>query len=148
MLNISCNFSIYACILFLRSWIIITLNYFPGRLTISSSFSFFSGVFFLFLCLKRTSLSFHFVSFVCSWSPFCMLQASISLVSGVFPLVGKVVKASCWREFGAFPLVSEAGVLSFWRSGLCQVICLFLFFVFLSFLGLHPWHVDVSRLGV
>ena len=46
-LNISCVFSIYASILFLRSWIaftIITLNSFSGRLLISTSLSCFSGV--------------------------------------------------------------------------------------------------------
>uniref|UniRef100_A0A8C6CBZ5 Uncharacterized protein n=1 Tax=Monodon monoceros TaxID=40151 RepID=A0A8C6CBZ5_MONMO len=46
-LNISCIFSIFASILFQRSWIIFTiiiLNSFSGRLPISASFSCFSGV--------------------------------------------------------------------------------------------------------
>ena len=47
LVNICCIFSIFASILFPRSWIIfsiIILNSFPGKLPISTSFSCFSGI--------------------------------------------------------------------------------------------------------
>ena len=60
LLNISCNFSIYASILF--PWIIFaitTLNFFGGRLPILSAFSCFCVFFILFL--KAVSLLSHIV---------------------------------------------------------------------------------------
>ena len=57
-----CIFSIFASILFPRSWIIFTiiiLNSFSGRLPISTSFSYFSGVFVLSLHLGHNFQLFH-----------------------------------------------------------------------------------------
>ena len=60
LVNISCIFSIFASILFLRSWIIFTIiNPFSERLPISTSFSCFSGVFILSLHLGHNFLLFH-----------------------------------------------------------------------------------------
>ena len=68
LVNISYIFSI----LFPKSWIIFTiiiLNYFPGMLPISTSFSgFFGGVdFILSLNLEQNPLLFHFDSFSVMW---------------------------------------------------------------------------------
>ena len=62
LVNISCIFSIFASILFRRSWIIFTiiiLNSFAGRLPISTSFSCFPGIFILSLHLGHNFLLFH-----------------------------------------------------------------------------------------
>ena len=78
LLNISCNFLVCACILFsiLGSSLltIITVNYFSGRLPISSSFSclfffkFCSFVWNIFPCYLILS------KFLCLWPPFQRLQ--------------------------------------------------------------------------
>ena len=64
LVNISCILSIFASILFLRSWIIfpiIILNYFSGSLPIYIYFIvFFIWGFILFLHLGQNLISFHF----------------------------------------------------------------------------------------
>ena len=86
-LNISHIFSIFASILFPRSWIIFTisiLNPFSGRLPISTSFNFFlafcSFIWYIALCLfilplfLWMSFSFHRLQ-DCSYSCFCCLPS-------------------------------------------------------------------------
>ena len=81
LLNISCTFLIRACIPFLRSWIIftmITLNYFSGRLPISSlfiwSFGFLPCSFLCNIFLCHLILS----NLPCLWSAFHRLQGRSS----------------------------------------------------------------------
>ena len=92
-LNLSCIFSI----LFPRFWIftIITLNYFSGKLPISSSFV-WSGVFLpcsficcVFLCLLIL------LNLLCLGSPFCRLQVCSSPCFWCLPPVVKVASVSC-----------------------------------------------------
>ena len=94
LLNISCIFSI----LFPRFWIIftiITLNYFSGRLPISSLFVWSGGFLpcsfiwcvFLFLLIL--------LNLLCLGSPFCRLQVHISSCFWCLPPVAKVGSVGC-----------------------------------------------------
>ena len=112
LLNVSCIFSI----LFTRFWIIftnITLNYFSGRLPISSSFVFSGGFlpcFFIccvFLCLL------NLLNLLCLGSPFRRLQFHSSCCFWCLPPVGEVGSVGCVgflvEGTSACVLVDEAG---------------------------------------
>ena len=105
LLNISCIFSIlvsrlFICnsILFLRFWIIFTiiiLNYFSGRLPISSSFVWFGGhlscsfTWWIVFCL------FILFRFLCLGWPFCRLEVCGSSLLWRFLPVGGVGRMAC-----------------------------------------------------
>ena len=128
-LNISCIILICVSILFLRSWIIftiITINYFSGRLPISSSFSCSCGFLsFSLICTNFSVISFHLTYCVCGLlSTGCRII--VPLASGVCPLVGEVGPGPSagflvgWA--GACPLLGGAGAMSkgvFW--GGCEI---------------------------
>ena len=112
LLNVSCIFSI----LFPRFWIIftiITLNYFSGRLPISSSFVWSGGILpcsficCVFLCLLIL------LNLLCLGSPFHKLQVHSSHCFWCLPPVGKVCSVGCVgflvEGTGAFVLVDKAG---------------------------------------
>ena len=112
LLNMSCIFSI----LFPGFWIIftvITLNYFSGRLPISSSFVCSGGLlpcFFIccvFLCLLIL------LNLLCLGSPFHRLKVHSSRYFWCLPPVGKVFSLCCVgflvEGTGACVLVDEAG---------------------------------------
>ena len=111
LLNVSCIFSI----LFPRFWIIftiITLNYFSGKLPISSSFVQSGGflpcsfIYCIFLCLLIL------LNLLCLGSPFCRLQVCSSHCFWLLPPVRKVGSVGCVcflvEGTGAFVLVDEA----------------------------------------
>ena len=78
LLNTFYIFLVCTSILFLRSWIIIVLNSFSGRLPIFTSLSYSSGVFFcsfvwnIFLCYL---ILFNFLYL---WTPFCKVKDCMS----------------------------------------------------------------------
>ena len=99
LLNMSYIFLICAFILFLRSWIIlsiITMNYFWGRLSVSASLSCCSGVlscfFFWNIFLCHLILS----NFVYLWSLFLKLQDCNSSCFWWVSLVQRLVQPSWW----------------------------------------------------
>ena len=126
-LNIYFTFSIHACTLCLRSWIlfaIITLRSFLGRLPIWSSFisscgylacSFFCNIF--LSCLVLSDL-------LCLWSHFCRLHGYRGTTSSTcfwcLPLVSKIgpgtcvgflcwglVPVPCWVELSLVPRMGK-----------------------------------------
>ena len=117
LLRISCKFSMYASILILRSWNILTvinLNSFSNRLFISSSFScFFVGFYLVPLSETYFFVISFFSNFLCLWSPFHRLQGLISFASGIFLLVDNVGLEAygCFlvRGSGIFSLVGRTG---------------------------------------
>ena len=136
LLKVSCIFSI----LFPRFWIIfniITLNYFSGRLPISSSFV-WSGGFLpcsftccVFLCLLIL------LNLLCLRSPFHRLQVRSSCCFWCLLPVGKVGSVGCvgflMEGSGTCVLVDEAG--SYLSGGLdhvrwCVLGCLWTYYDF------------------
>ena len=131
--NIMCIFSVYVSNLFIcifillsRFWTIFTiiiLNYFPGRLPITSSFVLFGG--FLscsFTCWIFLSL-FILFSFLCLGSPFCRLEgdSSPSLWS-LFPVCGVgPVACECFLVGGTCVCVLVNGTGSHLSAGQCSV---------------------------
>jgi len=88
LLNTFCIFLVSTSILFLRSWIIIVLSSFSGRLPIFTSLSYSSGVFScsfvwnIFLCYL---ILFNFLYL---WTPFCKVQDCTSSCFWCLPLGG------------------------------------------------------------
>ena len=122
LLNVSCILSI----LFPRFWIIFTiiiLNYFSGRLTISSSFV-MSGVFLpcSFICCVFLYLLI-LLNLLCSGSPFRRLLVRSSHCFWCLSLVAKVGSVGCVgflvEGTSACVLVDEAG--SFLSGGQVHV---------------------------
>ena len=134
LLNISCIFLVYTSILFLRSWIIftiITLNSFLGRLPVSTSLSFSSGVLScsfvctIFLC--RLILP----NFLWLWFLLCRLQGCSSSCFCCLPLGGwgwsnRLLQAPWWEglfpahwwvELGLVPLMGRAMSRGLFRGG-------------------------------
>ena len=96
LLNISCIFSIHASIVFPRLWIIftiITLNYFSGRLPISSSFIWFCRFlpcsFICDICFCSVIFFFFFYEWDC---------VPVLLVVG--PRFTTLEFAGCWVKLG------------------------------------------------
>ena len=110
--NLSFIFSICASILFPRSCIIFTMNYFSGTLPISSSFGLVG-----FYLATLSSTYFSVISFCLTYCVCCLLSAGcrvvVPLASDVCPLVGEVCPGACARFLlggtGACPLVGRAG---------------------------------------
>ena len=121
VLNISCILFIQASILFLRSWIILTIVTLDSfsELPIASSFiefyGFLSGSFFCNICLCCLTLS----DILHLWSPFHRLQGG-SPSSVICPLLGEfcpavyvgflegLVPALWWVELSLVPLIGKA----------------------------------------
>ena len=74
LLNTFCIFLVCTFILFLRSWIIIVLNSFSGRLPVFTSLSYSSGVFFCSLFGTYFSVILILFDFLYLWTPFCKVQ--------------------------------------------------------------------------
>ena len=81
LVNISCLFSIFASILFPRSWIIFTiiiLNSFSGRLPVSISFSCFSGILSYPFIFDKTFCFVIVINFL--WYGFCFSYCETMLL--------------------------------------------------------------------